>query len=164
MREPDAQRISQGVAVPHGRDIKAGLAFLALGIGVCIEGSRLGFGSVLAPEPGFFPWIGGLVLIGLSVCLVLQARRTRAVVHPPTSDWTRPALLLAALALYVPLLEPLGYPLTTTGLCVVALRILNTRRWPVTLGVSAALALATYFLFNRALGVELPAGTLLFGG
>jgi putative tricarboxylic transport membrane protein len=150
--------------VPLGSDAKAGLGFLALGIGVCVEGSRLGFGSVLAPEPGFFPWLGGLVLTGLSVCLVLQARRTRAVAPSLASEWARPALLLAALALYVPLLEPLGYPLTTTGLCVVALRILNTRRWPVTLGVSAALALATFFLFNRVLGVELPAGTLLFGG
>ncbi len=145
-------------------DVKAGLAFLALGIGVCIVGSRLGFGSVLAPDPGFFPWIGGVTLASLSVCLVVQALRTRAVAQASASGWARPALLLAALVLYVPLLEPLGYPLTTTGLCVVALRILNTRRWPVTLGVSAALALATYFLFNRALGVELPAGTLLFGG
>ena len=150
--------------MPLSSDVKAGLGFLALGIGVCVEGSRLGFGSVLAPEPGFFPWLGGLVLAGLSVCLLLQARRTRAVAPSPASEWARPALLLAALALYVPLLEPLGYPLTTTGLCVVALRILNARRWPVTLGVSAALALATFFLFNRALGVELPAGTLLFGG
>jgi putative tricarboxylic transport membrane protein len=145
-------------------DAKTGLVFLALGIGVCVEGSRLGFGSVLAPEPGFFPWIGGVTLASLSVCFVVQVLRTRAVAHSTASEWARPALLLAALVLYVPLLEPLGYPLTTTGLCVVALRILNTRQWPVTLGVSAALALATFFLFNRVLGVELPAGTLLFGG
>jgi putative tricarboxylic transport membrane protein len=150
--------------VPLNNDGKTGLAFLALGLGVCAEGNRLGFGSVLAPEPGFFPWLGGLALVGLSVCLVLQARRTRAVVHSPAVEWARPALLLAALALYVPLLDPLGYPLTTTGLCVVALRILNTRRWPVTLGVSVTLALATFLLFNRVLGVELPAGTLFFGG
>lgn len=145
-------------------DVKAGLAFLALGIGVCVEGRWLGFGTVLAPEPGFFPWIGGVTLASLSVCLVVQALRTRAVAHSSASEWARPALLLAALGLYVPLLEPLGYPLATTGLCVVALRILNTRRWSVTLGVSAALALSTFFLFNRALGVELPAGTILFGG
>ncbi len=150
--------------MPLNNDGKTGLAFLALGLGVCVEGNRLGFGSVLAPEPGFFPWLGGLALVGLSVCLVLQARRTQAVVHSPAVEWARPALLLAALALYVPLLDLLGYPLTTTGLCVVALRILNTRRWPVTLGVSVTLALATFFLFNRVLGVELPAGTLFFGG
>jgi putative tricarboxylic transport membrane protein len=150
--------------VPLNNDGKMGLAFLALGLGVCAEGTRLGFGSVLAPEPGFFPWLGGLALVGLSVCLVLQARRARAVVHSRSVEWARPALLLAALALYVPLLDLLGYPLTTTGLCVVALRILNTRRWPVTLSVSVILALATFFLFNRVLGVELPAGTLFFGG
>ncbi len=150
--------------MPERTDVKAGLVFLALGIGVCVGGGRLGFGSVLAPEPGFFPWIGGVTLASLSVCLVVQTLRTGALARSSASGWARPALLLAALILYVPLLEPLGYPLTTTGLCVVALRILGIRRWPVTLGVSAGLALATYFLFNRALGVELPAGTVLFGG
>jgi hypothetical protein len=46
----------------------------------------------------------------------------------------------------------------------VTLRILHTRRWSVAIGVSLALALATFFLFNRWLGVELPVGTLFFGG
>ena len=155
--------------MPQGNDVKAGVVSLALGIVVCVEGSRLGFGSVLAPEPGFFPWIGGVTLASLSLCLVVGALRTRAVAHAPAGEWSRPALLLSALVMYVPLLEPLGYPLATTGLCIVALRILNTGRlnawrWLVTLGVSAGLALSTFLLFNRLLGVELPPGTLFFGG
>ena len=141
----------------------AGLVFLALGVGVCVQAARLGFGSVLAPEPGFFPWIGGLMLAGLAVSLVIRAGQS-GTAAAPRGDWRRPALLLAALVVYVPLLEPLGYPVTTMGLCVVALRILRTRRWSVTLAVSVVLALATYLLFRRGLGVELPAGTLFSGG
>lgn len=146
-------------------DVVAGLAFLALGAGVCVEANRLGFGSVLAPEPGFFPWIGGATLLGLSVGLLVRAAGGRTdgggrTCPTPEGEWAPPLLLLASLAVYVPLLEPLGYPITTTGLCVVTLRVLKTRRWPVTLGVSAALALGTFYLFNRMLGVGLPAGPL----
>lgn len=138
--------------------------FLALGVGVCVEANRLGFGSVLAPEPGFFPWFGGLALVGLSLGLLAQGWRGRGAVLSPTGARSRPAILLAALALYVPLLEPVGYPVATAALGVVVLRTLETRRWSVALGVSAALAVGTFVLFRRVLGVELPAGVLAFLG
>jgi putative tricarboxylic transport membrane protein len=146
--------------VTQGTDRAAGLAFLALGVGVCVQAARLGFGSVLAPEPGFFPWIGGSMLVVLSTCLVARSLAGRPAEPRRAGDWVRPAVLLAALAIYVPLLEPLGYPLATTGLAVVALRILKTRRWSVTVAVGLALALGSFLLFQRMLGVELPAGVL----
>ncbi len=145
-------------------DLKASLAFLAVAIGACVGASRLGFGSVLAPEPGFFPWLGGLTLGGLSLVLFVRAWRGRDTAPAATGGWTRPAFLLGALALYVPLLEPVGYPIATTALCVVALRILETRRWSVTLGVSIVLAVGSFLLFRRGLGVELPPGILTFLG
>jgi putative tricarboxylic transport membrane protein len=150
--------------VSKASDLTASLLFLALGVAVCVEANRLGFGSVVAPQPGFFPWIGGVMLAALSAGLFFRAAGSVASGTSAPSEWCRPVVLLAALALYVPLLEPLGYPLTTTALCVVALRILRTRRWSVTIGMSLVLALATFFLFDRGLGVELPAGTLFFGG
>jgi putative tricarboxylic transport membrane protein len=148
--------------VSRGSQLAASLLCLVLGVGVCLEAGRLGFGTVLAPEPGFFPWIGGLMLTGLSVCLFVRALRSRSAATSPKGEWFGPGLLLAALVLYVPLLEPLGYPIATAALCAVVLRILRTRRWSVTLGVSVALALTTYLLFRRVLGVELPPGVLRF--
>lgn len=148
----------------HRRDVAAGLAFLALGIGACLEGGRLGFGSVRAPEPGFFPWIGGLLLVGLALGLVVRGWRERGAPVPAEEQWARPGMFLGALALYVPLLEPVGYPITTAALCVVALRILRTRSWWLTIGVSLAMAVGTFLLFHRALGVELPPGALFSRG
>jgi putative tricarboxylic transport membrane protein len=149
--------------VSTATDFRAGLAFLALGVWVCIEANRLGFGSALAPQPGFFPWLGGLTLSGLSLALLGQAFRGRREARTG-GKWWRPVVLLASLVLYVPLLEPVGYPLATIALCAVTLRILETRRWSVTLGVSMALAVGSFLLFRRALGVELPAGLLTFLG
>ncbi len=148
----------------HRTDLIASLAFLVLGLGVCVEGAHLGFGSVHAPEPGFFPWIGGLLLTGLALTLLVRSWRATDAGARDGASWARPALLMVALALYVPLLEPLGYPLVTAGLCVVALRILESRRWGATIAASVVLALGSYLLFDRLLGVELPAGILTFLG
>lgn len=145
------------------RDLTAGFAFLLLGLGVCLGASRLGFGSVRAPEPGFFPWLGGLTLMGLSIGLLVQAARRAGVAPVSRGDWIRAAWLLAALAIYVPVLEPLGYPPATAALCATALRILGVR-WPAALGVGLGLAVATFILFRRVLGVELPPGVLAFLG
>jgi putative tricarboxylic transport membrane protein len=148
-------------------DLKASLVFLALGVWACVEANRLGFGSIHAPEPGFFPWLGGLALSGLSLVLFAQAWRGRGTASPgkpQRGEWTRPTILTGALLLYVPLLEPVGYPVATTALCVVALWILGARRWSVTLCVSAGLAAGSFLLFRRVLGVELPAGILAFLG
>lgn len=145
-------------------DLKASLAFLAVAIGACVGASRLGFGSVSVPEPGFFPWISGLTLGGLSLALFGRAWRGRDTAPAAGGGWTRPALLLGALALYVPLLEPVGYPIATTALCIAALRILDTRRWPVTLGVSLLIAMGSFLLFRWGLGVDLPPGLLGFLG
>ncbi len=146
-------------------DLRASLVFFALSVWVCVEANRLGFGSVLAPEPGFFPWIGGVTLGGLSLALFGQAWRARGTpLQSGAGEWTRPVILLAALALYVSLLEPVGYPVATAALGVVALRILESRRWSVTLGVGVALAVGSFLLFRRGLGVELPVGVLGFLG
>ena len=145
-------------------DVTAAAVFLALGAGVCAEGGRLGFGSVRAPEPGFFPWLGGLMLVGLAAGLLVRTLCRRTPAGPPAGDWARAGTLLLALVLYVPLLEPVGYPVTTAGLCAVALRILKTESWWLTLTVSVALALGTFLLFHRGLGVELPAGILFSRG
>lgn len=145
------------------RDLTAGLVFVLLGIGVCVGGSRLGFGSVRAPEPGFFPWLGGLALVGLSGALVVQAGCRSDGSAGSAGAWARPAWLLTVLVLYVPMLEPVGYPLATLGLCAVALRILGVR-FPVALSVSLGLAVTTFILFRRVLGVDLPLGVLAFLG
>jgi putative tricarboxylic transport membrane protein len=149
--------------VSRRQDLAAGIVFLLLGVGVCVGARRLGFGSVHAPEPGFFPWLGGLALLGLSAALLVQAGRGAGGAIASRGEWVRAASLLAALAFYVPALEPFGYPLATAGLCAVALRILGVR-WPVALTVGLGLAAVTFILFRRVLGVELPPGVLAFLG
>jgi hypothetical protein len=53
-------------------DIIGSLLLIAIGVGVVIESFRLKLGTPLTPQPGFFPFIGGSLLIGLSIVLLVQ--------------------------------------------------------------------------------------------
>jgi len=134
-----------------------------LGVGVALEALRLQVGSALEPQPGFFPFVGGILLAGLSALLVGRALLGRRPADRERADGKlgAPAALVAALAIYVALLPWLGYPLMTTLLGVLALRVQRTR-WPPALVASVLLSLGSYFLFLR-IGVPLPPGWLFAG-
>jgi putative tricarboxylic transport membrane protein len=72
--------------------------------------------------------------------------------------WPSVLLLIAALAAYALLLVPAGYWQATTAFFVAVARVLGSRRLMRDVLVGLALALATYFLFDRLLGISLPPG------
>ena len=131
-------------------------------MGVSLEAVRLKVGSALDPQPGFFPLVGGILLIALGA---LQVGRALWATRPPGD--TRqdrlgaPAKLVGGLVIYVWLLPWAGYPLMTALLTLLALRAQDTR-WPSALVASVLLALGSYLLFLQ-LGVPLPGGGLFAG-
>ncbi len=152
---------SGGPAVRRG-DLVAGGLFVALGVALCMRAVGLTVGSAHDPQPGFFPLIGGILLIVLAGLVIAQAfRGTEETATAERESLGPPVILVSGLAVYAALLEWAGYPLMTTLMALLALRVLGTRWVP---GVAAAvlLALGSYFLFLK-LGVPLPPGQL-FGG
>lgn len=80
----------------------------------------------------------------------------------PAPDWPdgrgrrRIAVVFAALVVYVALLEPLGF-LVSTALFVLALvRVLGTWSWVTTIALTLSVALACHLVFQRWLGMPLP--------
>jgi hypothetical protein len=143
-------------------DVGAGLLLAALGLGVCVGGVRLTVGSALDPQPGFFPFIAGLLLILLALLLVGQGLRAKgAEGERARESLGGPAVLILGLAIYAALLEWAGYPLMTALVALLVLRVLGTR-WLPGVVAGALLSLGSYLLFVK-LGVPLPAGAL-FGG
>ncbi|MEK6712562.1 MAG: tripartite tricarboxylate transporter TctB family protein, partial [Nitrospinota bacterium] len=151
-----------GGAMGRWGDVAAGILVVALGVGICLSGVRLTLGSALDPQPGFFPFIGGALLIGLAVLLVIQGIRGGG---PPAGtrkeSLAPPAVLVAGLVGYAALLEWAGYPVMTSLVALLALRVLGTRWLPGIIG-GALLSVGSYLLFVK-LGVPLPPGQL-FGG
>jgi putative tricarboxylic transport membrane protein len=145
-------------------DIVGGLLGAVAGIGVVVGSFKLRIGMPTSPQPGFFPFLGGLILLGLSLTLLVQACFGRSVGSEAFGEVRRPAMLVAGLGVYVAILDPVGYVLATTLIAGVILRVLGVTSWRALGVASVALSAGTYLLFARLLGIELPAGILEFLG
>jgi putative tricarboxylic transport membrane protein len=136
------------------------LAFAAIAL---YEAGRLPFGAARNPGPGFVPWWTAATLGLLALGLLGQALATRPGPSGAGGDRRVVAVggFVAALAAYVTLLEPVGYPLCTFGLVVFMLRVVTPHRWAVALGVAALAAVGSFLVFAVWLKVPLPPGPSL---
>jgi putative tricarboxylic transport membrane protein len=132
-------------------DVFAGMLGLVVGSAVVAGGAALGIGTPLEPEPGFFPFLGGIGLIASSSALLVQSQLARSSGGAAFGEVRRPAILVVALGVYVAILEPVGYVAATLLIAAVIL-------WVGLVAGSIALPLVTWLLFARLLGVELPTG------
>ena len=135
---------------------------IAVGIVVIVYSSQLQIGTLLRPQPGFFPFLVGLGIITLSSILIIQALLGRSEIPKLYGNWQRPSIMVASLAVYSVILTPLGYILSTIFIAAVTLRVMGIRSWRVIGVVSLTLSVTVYFLFTKALEVELPPGILSF--
>ena len=140
-------------------EIVAGLCFLAIAIGFTVGAVKLQIGAPTEPQPGFFPFWGGLILIALSALFLFQAWGGRAGESHAFGRLGGPVVVVLALILYVAAMEKVGYVITTALLSAVVLKVLETKPQAIVL-VSLILPVASYLLFDRLLGVTLPLGWL----
>lgn len=133
--------------------------FLA-GFGVILESIRLRIGTPLNPQPGFFPFLSGVMLMGLSLIQILLAWQGQGKRSEGLGNIRRPACMVVGIMIYVLVLEPLGYVLATIPLTALVLWILGIRSWRTIIFTGLGLSLGTYFVFASLLGIELPHGLL----
>lgn len=140
----------------------AASTFLVLAAIAAYESTKLPFGTVRNPGPGFLPWWVGLTLGLLALILLGQALLSRRENGPGKERGRilKVGGLLAVLGAYVFLLEPLGYPLCTFALVLFMLRVVDPHRWTTALGMAAVAALGSYLIFAIWLQVPLPPGPL----
>ena len=139
--------------------IVAGLCFLAIGIGFTVGAVKLQIGAPTEPQPGFFPFWDGVILIALSAIFLFQAWGGRSGESHAFGRLGGPAVVVLALVLYVAAMETVGYVITTTLLSAAVLKVLETKPRALVL-MSLILAAASYLIFDRLLGVTLPLGLL----
>ena len=141
-------------------DVIGGLLLLFIGGWAIVGGMKLHLGTVSEPQPGFFPFWGGVVLAGLSGILLFQALSGRSKGAQAFGAIWRPVIMIVGLIVYVAVLETLGYIIATIVLSVILLRVLGTRRWWVLAVAGLIIAFGSYILFARFLNVTLPGGIL----
>lgn len=131
-----------------------------IGVAVMIGAIRLRLGTPSEPQPGFFPFVAGVILVVLCVILLLRAFSGRGEGADPFGELWRPAILAIGLFTYSLLLDSMGYIIATIILSLVVLRVLDTKTWLKLVAISLILSIGTYFLFDRLLDVPLPRGIL----
>lgn len=139
------------------------LVFSSLGT---LESYRLGLGDFRSPGPGFLPFVASLVLGVLSLVVLLQAAYRdggKGGVKETRSDrgnWEKIVYTLAALLLYVFLLEKLGFLFCTLVLLGFLLLVIEKQRWSVVIAAAFLATISSYILFQVWLKIQLPPGTL----
>jgi putative tricarboxylic transport membrane protein len=161
--------VRKGESMQNRDDVVGGILLILIGIGVVIESIRLQVGTPLMPQPGFFPFLFGLLLIGLSIILLIQGWFGRGKSSQQTQVATfgelrPPMILVVSMIVYTAVLEPLGYVLPTIAISAVILRVMGLTSWKAISLTSLSLSLGTYILFGRILGIDLPLGILPFLG
>lgn len=141
-------------------DVVGSFFLFFLGIGAVIGAIRLHVGSPTEPQPGFFPFLGGISLIVLSSIILLKGRTGQSQKKVVFGEIGRPALLLVVMIGLVAVLDRVGYVIGTFLASGLILRILNVKSWRVLILTSLCLSIGTYVLFDKLLGIELPVGIL----
>jgi len=140
-------------------ELIVGLGFLAIGIGFMVGAIKLQIGGPTDPQPGFFPFLDGIILIVLSVIFLVQVWRGRIGESQAFGRLWAPVIVVVAMILYVAALEKLGYIIATLFLSAVVMKVLETKLWPLVI-VSLALPVASFVIFDRLLGITLPLGIM----
>ena len=141
-------------------DILGSIFLFLLGIGAIIGAVQLKIGSPTEPQPGFFPFVGGIILLIFSTIIFLQGWQGISKHQIAFGEIGRPALLLGVMILLVFVMDRLGYVMVTLIASALILRILSVKSWRVLIITSLCLSIGTYILFDRLLGVDLPVGLL----
>ncbi|THJ65858.1 tripartite tricarboxylate transporter TctB family protein [Arthrobacter echini] len=135
---------------------------------VLIDAIRISISGGFGPQqPGFFPLIVGIGLVGFGVAFLVRStlKPDRALVEQADEEhrdthWRTLWTVVVALLVYVAVLDPLGYIIATSIFFVGIARVAGSRRLIRDVIIAVLFSAAVYFGFTELLGVRLPDGLL----
>ncbi|WP_412029426.1 tripartite tricarboxylate transporter TctB family protein [Deinococcus yunweiensis] len=153
------------VSVP---DLLVALGVTLIGALLLIGTTQIPFGINAVVGPRVFPLIvgSGTLVLGLVLtALTLRGERAEPSVEEDTdpdlpADLKAPGIILGGFVLGSLLLAPLGFVIGTAIMYFSVALAFGERRYGLIAAVALIVALVTYVLFTRGLGLTLPAGVL----
>jgi putative tricarboxylic transport membrane protein len=150
------------------RNLVSAVVLLCVGVMYLAATVRYEFGDLADPKAGFFPLLVAGALVGIAGALVFAAFRHRpAEYHLAGVGEARggqspyPALLLvAAVLIYVLVVEYLGFLLTSAAFILFLMWVMGERNWRIMAVTSAATSGILYWLFWVQMRVPIPRGRL----
>jgi putative tricarboxylic transport membrane protein len=150
-------------------ELLVALLLAVLGVIVLVDAARLPDLAQRGPVgPAAVPVVVGLMLLvcaGFLIVDVLRGGRGEAeggedVELGAPTDWRTVGLLAAAFLANVALIDRAGWPISGAVLFWGSAYALGSRHYVRDVLLAFGLSFLTFFLFGRALGIDLPAGVL----
>lgn len=141
--------------------IVAGIVWILLAVYVCLEAFKLDIGTLTNPEPGFMPFICG-VLIGLlgAVVVVAEWKNQKKVSVWGATSWGKIAAIILGIIAFALVVERMGYLLSLFFLMALFFKVLGSRNWMLVILYSFLSTLTIYLIFDVGLQVQFPRGIL----
>lgn len=153
-------------------DLVVGIFYAALGIALIVGAGMLPKSKVMEIGPDFMPRVVGTVILVLALLLLFwtvrnfkkHAAEVDASGYKDTSDYKRVLGSLLAAIIYVNILEPVGFIISTLVYLIVQIYILapdanRTKKDIVSyLIIDVVFTIVVYFLFRYGFKIVLPAG------
>lgn len=119
----------------------------------------LEFWSEFGPGPGFFPMLlgAGLIAMAAAVCLAVPLRHAPRLTMGPVR---KPLVVAAIMAVYLALLEPVGFPLATAAFLFTVIHWVEARGAWLALALAVGITTTLHIVFNTLLQTPLPSGML----
>jgi putative tricarboxylic transport membrane protein len=143
-------------------DFISGMVFIALGVIFCAGGLKYNLTHLGGPGAGFFPFLFGFVLIGLSVALLVSSltkfKKSFEIFFPQETSLRKILLAVGSLLGYIFLLPYTGFLLITFLFIVFMFRAIEPANWTSTLVAAFLTTAISFLIFEIWLGVQLPRG------
>ncbi len=125
------------------------------------EALHLPFGSIKAPDAGFFPICLSILLLVVAVIIVMRSYIVESERPDFTAQAWKVAIAAVALVVYALVLQTVGFLVATTVIMLMMMRGLGGMSWTRALLIAIPGVVVSYLGFLE-LGVPLPPGFLPF--
>jgi len=136
------------------------LLLMALGIYVMVTSLRIGFGTPREPDAGFFPFVGGLIILISNFSVLAREARKNQPLFPNRARIPIFFMFTAIPACWILLMPYLGYVIMSFLAVLGLSKVMKLEGWAKPLLLSSVVAFFIYLLFDYWLYLDLPRGIL----
>lgn len=147
------------------RDTVAGFLYIAIGAAAAIGATFYRLGSGTRPGPGFFPFILGLILVGLGAIILVGDLRKNPEVRASLSlfELRGPFFVLTSVLAFALLITKLGVIVAVAVMTLIGALACRESTWRASIVCAVIFGVTSVVLFRWALSVYLPTAPFILG-
>jgi len=141
--------------------------WFALAVIVLYDSKRFGLGTLNHPGPGFLPFCCGLILIGLSMIIFIQATAMHSIEKNGSLRklwegvrWSKAIYIVLALLVYVLTFTYFGFLISTFMMLLFLFKAIEHQKWSVAVLEAILASIISFLVFGLWLDVQFPRGII----